>query len=254
MTEEPWKPTFIDIEKEFTNFVSSFRDGQTVDQAIEEIPKGVLNADFVFRGDQVIAELKCLEEDASDSMKRTERIAKAYAKTGHTGSDAMGYFWRGEPMPNAVAERLFNVESRSMFSAILKANKQIRATKRLLGMDNARGLVLIANDQNFGSGPKSMTKIVCDSFNKMKDCHVDCIVYFTPNVYHDMGDDIARTLWIPIYNVGSEDFGDFINELGFKWHDFVEQFGEPFVSREVGDDLFDLLISGQPIKAFKNNS
>jgi len=254
MTEEPWKPTFIDIEKEFTNFVNSFRDGQTVEQAVAEIPKGVLNADFVFQVDQVIAELKCLKEDASDSNKRAERLAKAYVKTEHTGSDLMGYLWRGEPMPDAVRQRLFNVESRSMCSAILKANKQIRATKRLLRMDNARGLVLVANDQNFGFSPRSITKVVCDSFKKMKDCHVDCIVYFTPNVYHDMGDDIARTVWIPIYNVGSEDFGDFVNELGFKWHDFTEQFGEPYISREVGDDLFDQLVSGHPIKAFKNSS
>jgi hypothetical protein len=250
-TEQAWEPRFIDIEARLTDFASTFRGGSTISALIKDIPDGVLNADFYFSTDNVIAELKCLEADATEPMTYAQRVVACYRHFGYTGSDFFGWLFRGEPMPDRVARRLSTIISRSIVEAIDKANKQICSTKQLLGKPDARGLVLIANDRNLGFNPAQMMAVVCKTFGKLVPCHTDCIVYFTPNVYHDLGDGIAHTIWSTVYNVGSEDFADFVNNFGKAWGDHAETLGEPYVYREAGDDLFDKIALAQPIAQFR---
>ena len=245
-----WSPTFIDIEREFTRFIGGYRGGKPVSEVTTDIPKGVLNADFYFESDDVIAELKCLVGDATDPEKKVNRLVSSAIHFGYTGSDIFGWSFRNEKVPEEVLRRTFAMEKRPIVQAFEKANKQIRSTKLLLNRPNARGLVLIANDDNRQFSPAEMLSIICDAFAQLRDCHVDGVVYFTPNVYHTNGvDDIAQTLWTPVYNIGSEEFGDFVNPLGRAWFDHFERTGKPFIERTEADGL-DEIARSRPITEF----
>lgn len=233
-----WEPTFINVEQEFDNFVNSFRSGKRVSDIIQSIPPGCLNADYFFESDDVIAELKCLESDPTDGTAFAKRVAKAYSHFGYSGSDAMGYLFRGEEMPENVAKRLRNQAKRPIVKALEKANKQIRSTKILLERPRAWGLALIANDNNFGISPAYALEILSNGALNIKDRHIDGIVYFTPNVYHNSGEDIARQYWIPVYEAGREEFSDlFVNDLGRAWLDHLEKVRGPSIERFEGPEL-----------------
>ena len=235
-SEPPWKPTFVDTELEFTKFVQSFHGGKTLSDYLGAIPNGYLNADYFIEVDQVIIELKCLSEDGGDAEIQAKRLAESARHFGYSGSDVFGWTWRGEPVPHRIAQHIFNKKIRTVVEALKKANKQIRSTKLLLGIPRARGLIALANDNNFGLAPKEAMSALVKAFRSMEDCHTDCIVYFTPNVFHDMGDGIAHTLWFPLYNVGSEPFGDFVNEFGTSWGDYLHANVQPILSRRKGDN------------------
>lgn len=134
-----------------------------------------------------------------------------------------------------------------------KANKQIAATKRHLGVDSAHGLAIFANDSNLGLKPREALSILSDAALKLSECHVDGFVYTTPNVYHHTGDDIARSIWVPLYAEGKEALGDFVNPLGAAWIDYAEKLGDPYVERWQGDDYDPDLLMGKPIDRFSRS-
>lgn len=153
-----WNPTFIDIESEFSTFVPTFRDGMLVRDLIPDQPVMALNADFYFPESQVVVELKTMQTDSRNGYP--ERLVKAYTHFGYTGSDLMGFLFRGEPMPERVAARIRSQIANPLRQAMRKANKQIAATKRHLGVDSAHGLAIFANDSNLGLKPREALSIL----------------------------------------------------------------------------------------------
>lgn len=163
----------------------------------------------------------------------------------------MGYLFRGEAMPVEVAARLKRQLANPLRQAIRKANKQIAATKRLLRIENGYGLVVFANDKNFGLRPADALTILSDAVLKLSEPHVDGFVYTTPNVYHDNGTDVAQALWVPLYAEGREVLADFVNPFGAAWIDYAETLGDPYIERSASDEYDPGLLLASPIKQFK---
>ena len=208
-----------------------------------------LNADFYFPDDQVVVELTTMQTDSREGY--SERLVKAYRHFGYTGSDLMGFLFRGEPMPDRVAARVRSQIANPLRQAMRKANKQIAATKRHLGVGSAFGLAIFANDSNLGLKPFEVLRMLSDFALKLSECHVDGFVYMTPNVYHETGDDVARSLWVPLYAEGKEALGDFVNPLGAAWIDYAEKLGDPYVERKQQDEYDPDLLMGKPINRFR---
>ncbi|OJU33054.1 MAG: hypothetical protein BGN94_06525 [Rhizobiales bacterium 68-8] len=242
----------IDIEAEFARFVPTFRGGKLVRELIPDQPAMALNADFYFAGDRVIAELKRMETDSRDAYP--ERVTKAYRHFGYTTADMMGHVLRGEPMPERVQARLRQQIANPLRQALRKANKQIAATKRQLRVPGAYGLALFANDSNFALTPDDALSILSSAALGLTECHVDGFVYMTPNVYHDTGDDIARSFWIPLYAEGKEALSDFVNPFGAAWIDYAEKLGAPYSERWAGDEYEPALLNARPIESFRRES
>lgn len=250
----PWVPTFIDVEAEFMKFVRMFGGGPLCDFVdMKEIPAGVLNADFYIPEGDVIIELKTLEKDGIDGETYARRVMQAYSHFGYSGSDYFGWLFRGEKMPPKVAQRVQNATVRPIIQAVHKANKQIRSTKNILERSKARGLILIANDNNFSFDLAGMMNVLARAFKSISDYHTDAIVYLTQNVFYDTGDGIAHNVWSPVYNIGNEEFSEFVNELGKRWHDYMETVQGDYVSREAGDDLFLKYAHAAPIKELRKH-
>lgn len=250
MSGDPnWQPTLIDIEEKFSEFVPTFRNGRIVRELIPDQPIMTLNADFYFPDDRIVAELKCMEKDSRDTYH--ERILQAFAHFGHSGGDVMGFLFRGEPMPQRVAARLRQQIGNPLRQALRKANKQIAATKHHLKVPDGFGLAVFANDNNFGLTPADSLAILSKAALGLSTCHVDGIVYTTPNIYHDSGDNIARSIWTPMYAKGKEALADFVNPLGTAWIDYAEQFGDPYLERWTVDELDECHLNSKPIAHFR---
>ena len=155
--DQKWTPTHVEIEPSFDAFVATFRGGQLIRNLITnkrgQMP---LKADYLFAADNVVAELKCLEKNPMEASDWPPRLAKAFRTAGHNFSDLMGYLVRGEPMPHAVREKLFHWLRDAIRTVVKGGNRQIRASKRELGKTDAKGVLLVANDNNYGLGPAAI--------------------------------------------------------------------------------------------------
>jgi hypothetical protein len=234
--DQTWTPPLIEIEPTFARFVPTFRGGRIVSDLIAK--SGMpLNADYFFPADNVVMELKCLEKNPTEAADWPDRIRRAFEAAGGSFEDA-GSVVRGAPVPDEVAAKLFGWLRGAIRGSVKVGNRQIRATKQALGKPDARGVLLIANDNHYGFVPAGMVELISDAVATLGDSHVDAVVYFTPNVFHRVDNsDVAWTLWVPSYAEGGDaSIQEFVNALGRKWHDFVEATtGNPYVARRELD-------------------
>jgi hypothetical protein len=130
------------------NFENRFRDfvrkiGGTV------LPEGdAESADFLFPQDNIVAELKILEEDA-----RQEHATKLQALvTDWTKRRLMRLFGTNiislEKLDPICQQEWLHILQAPVERIVRKANRQIRTTKQTLQLPNAKGLLLIMNDGN----------------------------------------------------------------------------------------------------------
>lgn len=208
-------PKTIKTEELFTDFVRTFGNGNTLSSFVDKIPESTLNADYYFPDSNVIAELKTLEIDALSPEKIERRIMSIYKLLGYQLSDYTDFIFGKSYLPEEVNRRLFSTISRPIIECVKKANKQIISTRKLLGKDEALGLILIANSGNLGFEPMQIMNVLLRGFDQLKIKNKDAIVYFTPNIYQYIGtDDIPYQIWVPVANERGDALQKFIDELG----------------------------------------
>ncbi|MBZ9673792.1 hypothetical protein [Mesorhizobium sp. ES1-3] len=234
-------PATIKVEQTFSEFVRTFRSADALSRFVPSIPKEALNADYYFPEDNVIAELKTLEADALDLETIDRRIMASYKWLGYKLDDYTNFLFGKNYLPDDVNKRVFSAISRPIVDCVRKANKQIISSRRLIGKPDAKGLILIANSGNFGFPPVQLMHVVLKGFDRLIDRKRDGIVYFTPNVYHDIGDGVPYELWVPIANDQGDELQKFIDALGRAWLDYRENTGNPSVSRRENSDFSPLL-------------
>ncbi|MHA6299452.1 hypothetical protein [Devosia sp. CAU 1758] len=217
------RPPVIEIESTIADFVRTFRDGLPLSEFVE-IPTGVLNADFFFPNDRVVVELKSLDKDAMDAETFSRRVMSAYKALGYELPDFVRWAFGQVPMANNVSRRVYASSTRPIIECVKKACKQIAATRRILGMNDAQGLVMVANSANLGLTAHQIMDSVLRGYELKADKKLDAAVYLTPNVYHDMGDNVPYELWVPI---AGDHLQQFVDDLGSAWFDFrVANHGE----------------------------
>jgi len=103
-------------------------------------------------------------------------------------------------MPNAVKAKLFHWLREAIRSVVKTGNRQIRMSKQVLREEKGKGVLLVANDNNYGFGPETMSDVISDAVARLDDGHIDAVVYFTPNVFHRIpGSDVVWIIWEPSY-------------------------------------------------------
>jgi hypothetical protein len=238
MSREP-----IEIEASFGEFVRTFRQGGLLSDFVGAVPTGTLNADFYFPADNVIAELKSLETDTFGVEAMANRVMPAFKWLGYSMVDFANWAVRKTNMPDDVSRRVYAGSVRSIVECTKKASRQIADTRRLIGKPNALGLVLIANDASESGSPIEIMNAVLRGFGQSRDVALNAAVYFTPNVYHDVGEAVPMEIWVPIANNGGEVLQSFIDDLGKAWFDYGEVHGRPSAVRKVGSNMEILLRS-----------
>ena len=216
------RPKAINVEECFDEFVNEF-GGCKVSDLIANKGSMPLNADYFFEEDNIVAELKTFDGIFSGPDSITQ-LTNAYLDSDCTGRQLMGFMWRGEVIPPTAKMLIKKRMRRSIEQRIVKARKQLRETKRLLGNKKTRTLLLIAMNQTpvFGHWFMISTaqKIIADNYS---DEDSDGIVYFYPNVPTQPNPSgMEFSGWCPSYRdaTTNADLCDFVNLLGNRWLKF----------------------------------
>ncbi len=210
----------IDVEVEFDRFVPTFNNGCKIQNLLGDHSSLNLNADYFFPEDNFIVELKCMENDIIDNKDLRDRVIRCYLHYGYSEYDAEGYLYRNDIMPTKVKERFFSTAIKSMICQVKKANQQIAKTKQTLKLPNAHGMLLYANNKNYSLVPEAALVIIDKVLRDLRPRHIDCYVYFTPNISHNNSSGFRVKYWIPTYAPDKKYLGDFVDRLGKKWIEY----------------------------------
>lgn len=185
MLELLWLGLFVN-RNTFQNFFSRFvkHFGGDVLPEVHTVPF----ADFLFRHDLIVSELKTLEEDkTAEHARKLQALAKDWQRRGLFV--AFGTVKISLPnLPEQCQREWLKLLEPPIESLIRDANKQIRSTKDHLKIENHKGLLLIANDGNFlHTDPMNFMILVSRVLKKKKDGkarfpHIDGVCYFSYRV------------------------------------------------------------------------
>ncbi|CAI1685740.1 hypothetical protein [Serratia fonticola] len=234
----------LPVENTWRDFVRQF-GGAVVEDLVPE-PRKFRNADFAFFDEGVIAELKEIETEFSNSSAFAkgfdELMQKVVAEDPQWRPALFG--GKGEP---AWFGREFVRLFRPPLARILKnANTQIKQTKEHFKIKNNCGVAIVVNDGFASLGPdlvrNLMGDILCEAYSS-----IDCCIYMTVNRYVALsGSNVPCLVWAPMYSDRApESLATFVNALGEKWFEYIETIIGPFtMSKDEAQTVSDAPLIG----------
>ena len=223
----------LPVETTWQEFVC--RAGGDVVSVLLPEPRTFENADFIFKEAGVLAELKEIETEFSQSDAFRKGFDELMNRVLGEDPDWKPLLFRGTGAYPAWFHAEFVRLFRPPISRVLKkANRQLRDTKKHFGINSATGVLVLTNDGFTAIGPELVralaTQLLVSSYSS-----IDCLVYITVNRYVELqGSDVPRLMWAPTYSDRAPDFlVTFIDELGRKWFDFLEGKIGPFTARDI---------------------
>jgi hypothetical protein len=214
----------IEIEPTFNAFVKEY-GGELIGDIVGSSPD-FPNADYLFRKENVVAELKVLTEDKlhdPEMQKKFGELFQSWIARGVIPPQKIPPFINSKDYLVPCQKEIYDIWSPPVEQQLKKANLQIRETKKRLGMESAKGLLLIANDGNFALPPLVLIHILFKA-TKTKFHSIDTFVFFTVNLYSQVKESPKPSiLWfVGTRDDGSKIFEEFTNNLGESWGRFLE--------------------------------
>jgi polyhydroxyalkanoate synthesis regulator phasin len=236
MIQPDWlhKPA-LPTEKTFDCFVKNF-GGEKIADFLPGNPP-FQNADYLFRSENVIAELKTLQTDFGTTDSFRDKHIELIKKYISDGRMTFGSIFRSAERPKEYVKDLLRLFRPALSRILKKANTQIKDTKRELDLPHTPGILLLVNDDFLSLEPQFITSIISEILIHSYSS-IDAFVYLTLNHYVDIpGNDYANLLWVPVYSEKAPNsLVDFINRLGNQWGQFLEtEIGE-FDNKLVTDN------------------
>ena len=192
----------IDVEEQF-NFCVNEIGGRKISELIGLSPT-FLNADYLFPQYEVIAELKCLEDDLIKSTQirnKATAIYTRYEKEGSAPKLSPGiHKVTADGLPESFKHELVELYRSAVHTTVKKSNNQIRATKENLNLKNHHGLLILANNNNTALNPKTAMWILSETFRRYSFSSINSVLYLTANL-KARHPEIPRDLfvWIPCH-------------------------------------------------------
>jgi hypothetical protein len=176
-------PPSIDIESEMNRFMPEI--GGSLVSSFAGCNAQFANADYFFREENIVAELKCLSEDKSSDERQHRAILNLfenYVRRGLiTDPGAPTIKINSVDYPKEFQRDLYCIIAKPIRWHVEKANRQIRETKNALSRSTAHGLLLLANDGNFRLEPDqlmyALDLTLGDRFSS-----IDSVIVFTENM------------------------------------------------------------------------
>lgn len=220
---------YSDIESDFRAFVRDFGG-----EVLSENPENK-TADFLFRSQKIVAELKCLMIDQTEEMKK--KLGKAVVEAVQKDPTILTLHGHEElaiaTAPPAIQTAWLKILTAPIENIIKDANRQIRATKEQLNMPDAKGLVLIFNHANqLHVRPPDFRLLLAKvllkktSDRKLRFPYVEGVVYFS---YGNVrAEPLGMSFWAPLQNPVTEGddgkcMGYFQIELRKGWYAYIEK-------------------------------
>lgn len=239
--EELKRPENVNVEDFFNEYVEFF-GGQVVSKNEENLADRP-NADYLFKNENVVVELKCFQKDLFNNEEDIPRIFNFLDKWEENKlieqGDKIKIILGSEQLPKKCYADLLNSCTKTIDRALHKANKQIQESKKTFSIPKAKGLVLLCNDGNYFVQNDMFLGLIANLMGrKYMESDIDGYVYFTLNQVSTIpNSELDWHLWVPSYRDESdEDLGSFVNELGFK-------FLNDFYTMKTGINLSEKLIT-----------
>ncbi len=241
----------IDIETAFGDFVEEF-GGEIIHKSLSANPSD--NADYLFRDESVIAELKVLRKNFLGSNDDEDKMFKLYQKWERAGLIDLNRLLRirrkEERLPDECKRDLGDLIKEPIEGIIKKANKQIRESKKYFGLPDAKGLLLLANDGSYALGYETMSWLLQRILFAGLFSSIDEIVYFTVNLnLHKPGTNSYGPIWQHFKREGmGRTSQGFQQNLRDGWFEFFGRIvGQSMVKFEIsGDDARQLRFISDP--------
>lgn len=214
----------IDVESTFAEFVRDF-GGEVLEDTLPKSPD-FKNADYVFKDDQVVAELKRLSDDKSSDQNIQDKIQKLFDGWMEEGI-VVGYgrmTVQSETLPQECQQQLIDVYRPPIKSCILKANKQIKATMQRAEFEDGKGLLIIANDGNYALEADAALYLIWRVLGE-RFRSINSVVYFTVNMFaQSLHTNKPTLVWVHATRSKPAAIGDgFISRLFRGWRAHLER-------------------------------
>lgn len=182
--------------------------------------QGVENADYLFRSDEVVIELKVLETEFLREATMRKRVHVALSR--HPGINPGDRF-------GPLNRDLLNIFRTPLQRIFKKANRQIKSTAEALGIGHLHGILVCINDGFRDPPPGLVVELFRELLHGPHYRSVSAVIYQT-NHYVEIEDSpFAHLLWTPSYAEDAPDeLVNFIDELGRKWRRYAEAVDGPF--------------------------
>ncbi len=217
----------VDIEEAFGNFLEE--QGAEVSDRILAGPNKPKNPDYVFRDDKIIAELKLLKTDPflnRDFIKSFEEKKRNWVKKGYITQEEMSKVTTISQLPAFCYDDIVKLYMRPIKNHIDSANKQIKAMKERLKLEDYKGLLFIGSDGNYFIQPRHARHFIAELLKSGLFSSINTVVYLTVNMITTIpGDPTFSRLWINLYR-DKDKFESvpvvFLKDLYQKWFDYYK--------------------------------
>ena len=198
--DEPRRYSRIAVETELDQCIAEI-GGVRVSDLVGQSPN-FSAADYMFDEDEVVVELKCLEENKIDDEAITEKASLLYAEALRDGTAPVVAFGTvrltTDGFPESFVRKLAELYRRPIQGVIKKANKQIRQTKQHLNRPRHKGLLLLVNDGHQALDPSHVMWLLHETFRRNSYSSINSVVFFTVNLLAKKPDiDRDLLVWIP---------------------------------------------------------
>lgn len=138
------------------------------------------NADFVFQSENVIAELKCLVHDPRDAVWFRASIDEKFKKWmigGRVPLILSPATVNIRDLPEDCAVEVISLLKKHFTKHVNDANKQIKNTKRLLSMPNARGLLILLQTEDYFVPPNTILNLLDRCLPDQHNRSIDDVIH-----------------------------------------------------------------------------
>ncbi len=197
-----------------------------------DLPK---NADFVFPQYRVVGELKRLEKNQSESPEMAEKLQQLYQSWVDQRKPVPLIYGRGQvnlrDLPLECAHQVISLFREPIASRIRTANKQIKSTKKILKMEDAVGLLFLAQDGDYSIGPETVFNLASRCLKGGPYSGIDDIICFNAIPAARPGDQLGYMFWAHACRDSYRKLPDeLIRSLADGWkHELEASVGRPMI-------------------------
>jgi hypothetical protein len=244
----------IEIEREFAKVVRKI-GGELIDDLLSSDSRRPENADYLFRTYNVVAELKCLQKNSILDPDFLDKLGRLYGKLMREGRAPIV---RG--FGTVSLQQMAKWDERAVYEFIEpykkrlgrimhKANSQIEKTAKHFGVQNPRGLLLLANEGDLAYELGLLQPLL--TIPRPQNSAINSVLYFTENVTVNVpGYHPAASVWMPMTMHGRAAVDPaLLGRLRDAWMNRVATLrGKPIIARMVGEkdqiDIAQILFTG----------
>lgn len=217
------KLTAPEFEQRFTDFII-LQGGERVTDLLQKGKDAPLNADYLLWNRSVIAELKAISVDHfSDTniSEKLERLRRGWVHRGlmplpPPGQSLISF----GGLPISEQRKGVNAIYAHLQASIAKASRQIRSTRRVFNLPEAKGLVIIANLADRALLPETAFDALDYIFSQHQNGTFHSFVFLSPSVNHRSGDPAA--LWMSGSTSPPDGVNDeLLSQLSKAWHSYT---------------------------------